>query len=244
VESRGDREGNEEDDMRRNLAIATGVAAGVTAVALIASPALAKAGPWSEAGNGSNATCLAAGGTGASGAGFGPGLGNGDTNGLGRRNVTPGAMGLGMPSNLATGTLTSAQKTSLAGMADEEKLAHDLYSVLAAKYPGVVQFDRIAQSETMHLTAVRNLLTRYGIPDPTAGLQNGTFSSAKIQSLYNDLPANATNDSSALAVGVTVEKADIAGLKAALSGVTAPDVTQVLTHLCIASEHHLAAFGG
>jgi hypothetical protein len=135
--------------MRRNLAIATGVAAGVTAVALIASPALAKAGPWSEAGNGSNATCLAAGGTGASGAGFGPGLGNGDTNGLGRRNVTPGAMGLGMPSNLATGTLTSAQKTSLAGMADEEKLAHDLYSVLAAKYPGVVQFDRIApQYET------------------------------------------------------------------------------------------------
>jgi hypothetical protein len=41
-----------------------------------------------------------------------------------------------------------------------------------------------------------------------------------------------------------VEKADIADLTSALSGVTAPDVVSVLTHMRTASQHHLAAFGG
>ena len=54
-------------------------------------------------------------------------------------------------------------------MAEEEKLAHDVYVALAARYPDLMQFARIQRSETMHLTAVRTLLTRYGIADPTTG---------------------------------------------------------------------------
>ena len=48
----------------------------------------------------------------------------------------------------------------------------------------------------------------------------------------------------ALAVGVTIEKLDIADLTSAMSGLTAPDVLQVYTNLRNGSERHLAAFGG
>ena len=48
------------------------------------------------------------------------------------------------------GTLTEQQKATLAAMAQEEKLAHDLHTAFADKYPTVV-FDRIAASETQHL---------------------------------------------------------------------------------------------
>ena len=41
---------------------------------------------------------------------------------------------------------------------------------------------------------------------------------------------------------MSVEKADIADLREALSGLTAPDVTRVYTRLLAGSRQHLAAF--
>ena len=68
----------------------------------------------------------------------------------------------------AKGTLTTRQQSTLAAMAQEEKVAHDLYAAFAGRHDAVT-FDRIAAAETQHLTAVRTLLQRYGLPDPTAG---------------------------------------------------------------------------
>lgn len=51
-------------------------------------------------------------------------------------------------------------------MAEEEKLAHDLYTAFADRYE-VRIFGRIAAAETNHLTAVRTLLDRYDVTDPT-----------------------------------------------------------------------------
>src|SRR6266536_2489398 len=111
-------------------------------------------------------------------------------------------------------------------MAQEETLAHDLYAAFADKYPAAVS-DRIAASETQHLTAVRTLLQRYGLADPTAG----------------KLPAQGqANQAAALQVGQTVEQTDINDLQTALDGLTAPDVQQLYTHLRTASQHHLTAF--
>jgi hypothetical protein len=174
------------------------------------------------------------------------------SNGSGLSGNRPGMMGngggmMGNGSNLAnlpSGTLTSTQKTALAAMAEEEKLAHDVYAALGAKYPDVWQFGRIVNSETMHQSVLRALMTRYGIADPTAGLTAGQFAGARFQAMYDDLVSGATTSAQALAAGVTVEKADIADLTSALNGLTAPDVTQVYTNLRNASQHHLAAFGG
>jgi len=244
--------------MRRNVAIATGIAAGVTALAVVATPAIAQVGPWSGARSTSGTTCpmvdgnRANPGTPAAGYGMGrgaargTGLGQGATPspGLGRGTGMQAGMGIAGVTTAPSGTLTADQKTSLVGMANEEKLAQDLYSTLAAKYPNDVQFARITKAESMHLAAVRTLLARYNIADPTAGLAVGTFSTAKTQSLYNGLLASAKTDASALAAGIAVEKDDIAALTAAKAGVTAPDVLQVYANLLAGSQRHLTAFGG
>ena len=166
------------------------------------------------------------------------GMGRGMGQGMGQRGT-----GLNL-STLPSGTLTTAQRAELASMAEEEKMAHDVYVALAADFPSLVQFDRIAAAETQHLTTIRLMLDKYGIDDPTTGYDAGEFASDRFNDLYTDLVNSATSAAAALEVGVTIEETDIADLKDALSGLTAPDVTQVYTHLLTASERHLAAFGG
>jgi len=234
--------------MRRKVAVIGGIAAGVTTLALVATPAIASSGVLS--GNGMFGRSGAAGPGGCpmsdgatndnarAGTGAGYGMGNGAR--MGQRQGG-GMMGLAA-STAAKGTLTESQKTALAGVAQDEKLARDLYLALAAKYPNDVQFGRIARAELMHLTAVRTLLDRYGIADPTKGQAAGVFTSVPVQKLYDTLLAGATDSNKALAAGVTVEKTDIADITKALSGLTAPDVTQVYENLRAGSERHLAAF--
>jgi len=246
--------------MRRKVAIIGGLAAGITTLAVVATPAIANSGVLSGTGMFGRGTtsdtgqCPMADGTTnsatkggpGSGRGMGARAGNGSGMGVGARmgmgqGSGGGMMGEGI-TTAAKGTLTAAQKTALAGVAQDEKLARDLYLALAAKYPSDVQFARIARAELMHLTAVRTMLDRYGIADPTKGQAAGVFTSASVQQLYDTLLAGATDSTKALAAGVTVEKTDIADLTNALAGLTAPDVTQVYTHLRAGSERHLAAF--
>jgi hypothetical protein len=145
---------------------------------------------------------------------------------------------------LVQGSLTAGQKASLAGMAEEEKLAHDVYVALAGT-SGDTRFTRIAAAETRHLTEVRALLTRYGVADPTAGKADGVFATAAIQQQYTEFVARGDDSlEAALAVGRDIEKADIAALTAARAGVTAPDVLTVYTRLSDGSSRHLRAFGG
>ena len=105
-------------------------------------------------------------------------------------------------------------------MADEEKVASDLYRAFAARYPSGV-WDNIAAAEASHLAAVRTLLARYGVADPTAGRADRSFASAAAQALYDRLLATGSaNEAAAFGVGRTVELDDIAELDAALARAT------------------------
>lgn len=208
----------------------------------VAAPALGGVGPFASP----SVAASAPGGGWRDGAGMGSGYGMGSGNGMGGS----GMMGSGARDGsclnpavtAAKGTLTAQQKATLVAMTQEEKLAHDLYVTFADKYD-VVVFDRIAAAETRHLAAVRTLLTRYGVTDPTAGKATGQFSDAAVQATYDKLLAQGqAGQAAALKAGVTVEQTDIADLTAALDGLSAPDVKQVYTHLRAASQHHLAAF--
>lgn len=204
------------------------VAVGVLAVA---GPAIAGAGPF---GTDTVAT-----------AGVGPG-GNRNGNGAGGHGIGPG-MGshdgdCPMATTAASGTLTEAQQTTLAAMAEKEKLSVDLYQAFADRYPAAI-FDRIAAAEGRHLTALRTLLERYGLADPTAGKAAGQFTTAEVQASYDRLLAQGlTSQSAALDVGQQVEKAGIADLQVALAGLTTPDAQVVYQHLLAASRRHLSAF--
>jgi hypothetical protein len=187
------------------------------------------------------------------GTGRGAGMGNGTARGAGMGNGANGAgMGNGagagdgtcdlLAVTAAQGTLSAEQRTSLASLAQEEKLAHDLYVAFAARYDAAV-FDRIAVTEERHLGAMRTLLGRYAVTDPTAGQAAGTFTDPAVRATYDRLLAEGSKDQkTALGVGKTVEQTDIDDLTRALTGLSAPDAQQVYTHLVTASRQHLAAF--
>ncbi len=231
--------------MKRGTKVALGVGGGVLAVAAVGLPAAAvvsNVGSANGSGNGWGMGRQMDDGD-ESGGGPGSGWGHDRGNGGGMGN---GGGGMGAGVNLdavASGSLTATQRSALAEMADEEKMAHDLYVALGDKFPEVRQFQMIPNAESRHLEAVQTLLTRYSIADPTVGKSAGEFSSARIQNLYDTLLVQGSASSTAaLNVGVVVEKTDIADLNTAGKSVTAPDVTLVYQNLTTGSEHHLAAF--
>jgi hypothetical protein len=172
--------------------------------------------------------------------GHGMGMGAGMGYGMGTGRGTPACPGFAVTADL--GTLTDQQKHALAAMAQQEKLAHDLYGSFAGMYP-VPVFRHIAAAESQHLSVVRTLLARYGLDDPTTGVATGKFSNPAVQATYDRfLARGTTTTAAALQVGQEVERTDIADLRKALGGLTAPDVTQAYRHLLTASQHHLAAF--
>jgi hypothetical protein len=227
--------------MNTRTRIAATITGGAAVVALLAAtPSLAATGPIGAAQptltTSSNQQMGNCGGTGA-------GQGNGQgRNGQGARMQGRSAgMGAGL-TGVASGTLTATQKTKLTAMAEEEKLARDLYAAFGDKYG--TPFSRITNAETRHLAEVRIVLKRYAITDPTAGKAAGTFATTSTQQLYNKLLAQGTASvDGARTAARAVESTDITDLKAAATGVTAPDVTQVYQNLLAASQRHLVAFG-
>lgn len=152
------------------------------------------------------------------------------------------ALAGGAATALAATPLAAATVTVLEHMVTEEKLAHDVYVTLGERYD-VATFERIARSEARHTDAVRALLERYGIDDPTAGDPVGVFDDPTFQGLYDDLVAQGEPSLAAAAgVGIFIEELDIADLAQAIEQEHPADVIRVLSNLLRGSEQHLAAF--
>lgn len=139
------------------------------------------------------------------------------------------------------GTLTEAQVADLVFMANEEKMAHDVYAALADLHD-MRLFSNIAASEARHFEAVNTVLERYG--QDTFEL-NDDFTDSVLESLCTELLEQAGDDqAAAMAVGLTIEGTDIADLQSRMAELesTAPDAYQLYTHLLAGSENHLQAF--
>ena len=147
-----------------------------------------------------------------------------------------------------TETTTSAQAESttteieaIRYMAEEEKLAYDVYTKLAEMYPDVPVFANIAKSESTHVNAVLSLAEKYGI-DIKLG-PAGKFNNTHIQELYNHLVEMGSKSlEDALKVGATIEEVDIVDLRDWISKVNKPDIIQVFECLMMGSRNHLRAF--
>ncbi len=123
---------------------------------------------------------------------------------------------------------------------EEEKLAHDVYSVLGDLWGGNI-FANIAAAELSHQEAVAGLLVDHAITDPRSD-DIGVFTDPQLQALFDQLVADGSaSRDAAIDVGVVIEQTDIADLTEALSD--APeDVASVLERLLAGSQNHLAAF--
>ena len=130
----------------------------------------------------------------------------------------------------------------LAFMVQEEQLARDVYALAIDEYGDRV-FVNINRSESNHMAALKVLLDRYDVADPTANAAPGRFAEDELTGMYADLAAQVGTDrAGAIDAGIAVETADIADLKDALEMAAPADVTTVLENLLAGSERHLAAF--
>lgn len=124
---------------------------------------------------------------------------------------------------------------------EEEKLAHDVYTVLAEKW-GSNTFANIVKSETGHQSQMASVLTALGIADPRSG-ELGVFTNPDLQALYNKLVAQgSTSLTEAYWVGIAIEEMDIADLTEDMALVSDQQVLSAMDILLKGSYNHLAAF--
>ena len=124
---------------------------------------------------------------------------------------------------------------------EEEKLAHDVYTVMYQKY-GATVFGNILESESTHQGRVLTLLQARGIADSRSS-ELGVFKNQDLQTLYNTLieQGNKSADE-AYKTGVAIEEKDIADISTQLGTATDQDVISALESLRMGSENHLRAF--
>ncbi len=91
--------------------------------------------------------------------------------------------------NLAMG-LSADEAAALIFMIEEEKLARDVYNVLAVTW-NIQIFQNIVKSEQTHIDQLSQLLTTYSLLNPTQA--PGVFTDPKLQELYNTLITQGKN---------------------------------------------------
>ncbi len=140
--------------------------------------------------------------------------------------------------------LTAAERDTLLAMAEEEKLARDVYAKLYAVW-NLPVFNNISASEQQHLDSLVSLLARYGVKDSVSALPAGRFASAETKALYDRLVASGSGSlGAALTVGATIEDLDIADLQAAVAATDNDDLKIVYQNLMKGSRNHMRSFYG
>jgi hypothetical protein len=93
------------------------------------------------------------------------------------------------------------------------------------------------------MDAIKTLLDRYGIADPTVGSNIGEFTNPELQALYDELVEQGLQSlADALRVGALIEEVDIQDLAEELEAVEHSDIQWVYERLLQGSESHLRAF--
>lgn len=138
--------------------------------------------------------------------------------------------------------ISASEKAALLQMREEEKLAHDVYTTLGTVW-GVQVFANIAQSEQTHTEAMRALLEKYTITDPSPSDVVGVYSNPTFTKLYNDLVAKGSvSIEEGLTVGALIEDLDIADLEKFIKETDNEDIKLVYGNLTRASRNHLRSF--
>lgn len=145
------------------------------------------------------------------------------------------------PSSGASQSPGDLTETQLLYLIEEEKLAHDVYTVMYQKY-GARVFGNILESESTHQSRVLTLLQARSIADPRS-TKIGVFKNQELQALYNQLIEQGNkNETEGFKVGVIIEEKDIKDISTQLATTTEQDVIDALESLRKGSENHLRAF--
>jgi hypothetical protein len=132
-------------------------------------------------------------------------------------------------------------KQQLLYLIEEEKLAHDVYTVMYEQY-GSKFFGNILESESTHQDKVLALMNELSIPDPRSSAI-GVFKNTELQKFFDDLIAQGMqSETEAIKVGIAIEEKDIADISNQLAATSDENIVAVLEILRSGSENHLRAF--
>ena len=151
-------------------------------------------------------------------------------------------LGSGLPAYSAVPYTSAALQSRLKYMVEEEKLARDVYTVLAksSAYP---KFRNIANAEQFHLDQMSIVLENYGLWNPTLKRKPGVFFNTELNALYKTLITKGQLSAlDAIQVGIIIEEKDIADLTAMEALITQEDIQFVVNYLKAGSQNHLATF--
>jgi hypothetical protein len=140
--------------------------------------------------------------------------------------------------------LNQQEGATLARMAEEEKLAYDVYMDMAELWEAQA-FIQIAAAEQRHLEMIKQLADRYGIKMSKAvrSGERGLYDDAALQQSYLDLTQKGQQSlTAAFQVGALIEEMDIRDLKAAIAETENANLKATYSRLMEASNNHLIAF--
>ncbi len=143
--------------------------------------------------------------------------------------------------NYQVTALTQDEQAGLKFMVEEEKLARDVYTFLFEEWK-VNSFENIAKSEHSHMQAIRSLIMKYNLEDPSVN-DPGVFANQSLKVLHDQLTDQGQlSDIDALKVGATIEEIDIIDLQEYLSLTDKEAIKTVYENLLKGSRNHLRAF--
>lgn len=142
---------------------------------------------------------------------------------------------------MSSSNISDVEKEGILYMAEEEKLAEDTYTTLNKRW-NLRVFANIGSAEGTHVAAVRTLISRYALKDPTTG-DIGAFSNPQLQKAYNELVSKGDKSlKNALEVGAEIEEMDILDLQQRIGQTDKADIKLVYDNLMRGSRNHLRAF--
>jgi hypothetical protein len=144
--------------------------------------------------------------------------------------------------DLALGGLSEPEMEEILYMREAEKLARDVLAVFYQQWNAEV-FQRAAESEETHAEALKTLIDRYHLWDPSSVTWEGYFVDEELLALYRELVRQGEpSQLDALRVGVRIEEISILDLREYRDETDDEDVQLVYENLLRASRNHLRVF--
>lgn len=183
--------------------------------------------------------------------GLGNGQGRGSGRGAGGQGFYSRGSGLYPEERFDDSLSASINSDALAGlndreiewlkfMAEEEKLARDVYQALYESWNYPV-FSNIAKSEQQHMDSVISALDASG--ERMEVLPAGEFSNPELSALYNKLVSEGKNSLvSAFTTGAAIEDLDISDLQKAVAESENDTLKVLYQNLMKGSRNHLRSF--
>ncbi len=136
--------------------------------------------------------------------------------------------------------LSQDEKLILTDLRQEKKLYHDVYFTLFT-YWNIPVFNRLASSEEYQTQSVKQMLSKYNLPDNTNDLEIGKFTDSKYADLYNQYVNQGKKSlKDAYITAASMEEKQIQQLDSNLTKVDNDDITIVLKNIRRVDAHHLA----